>query len=138
MYDPSTRTTVSSSGDSSSRSARYAYLIGRLRTRQITMEEATELFGVMQGMLQRSEAARQAAVGATGGPDLPPPPPRSSTTPPVPSAPGAPGTISDDSILLGLLALGAGAGLVTAVTKRFQETAGAGRPVKPATGSQSS
>ncbi len=49
-------------GGAGSRNARYAYLVGRLRTRQITMEEATELFGVQQAALSRSEGARLAAL----------------------------------------------------------------------------
>jgi hypothetical protein len=114
---------------SGSSGSRYAYLVGRLRTRQITMEEATELFGLMQGMLQRSEAARAAAAAAAGtGPARAPPPP----PPPAPS--GVPGTgLSDDTLMLGLLALGVGAGFVTALARRMQ--AGGLPPPKPASGS---
>jgi hypothetical protein len=133
MYDPSAGASVAPTSDSSSRGARYAYLVGRLRNRQITMEEATELFGLMQGMLQRSEAGRLAAAAAAG---TAPPPSPPGPSPAVPSAglTGAPAMMSDDTILLGLLALGVGAGLVTAVTKRFHETS----LVAPTTSSGSS
>jgi hypothetical protein len=115
MFDPSNP--PPSGGDATNRSARYAYLIGRLRNRQITMEEATELFGIMQGMLQRSEAARLALSAAAS--NAPPPPPRATPVPPA--APGTGPMMSEDTVLLGLLALGMGTGLVTALTKRLQE-----------------
>ncbi len=51
-----------SGGDVNTRNARYAYLVGRLRSRQITMEEATELFNLMQATLARTDAARLAAL----------------------------------------------------------------------------
>jgi len=82
----------------------------------MTMEEATELFTIMQGMLQTSEAARAALVRAATPPVIPgqtPPPPR------VPAAPSS-GT-GDDLLLVGLLAMGAGAGLLAALTKRIQD-----------------
>jgi hypothetical protein len=119
MWDPNNpNPSTSSSGGASSPNARYAYLVGRLRARQITMEEATELFGIMQGMLQRSEAGRQALMAASRTRGLT----GSSTPPPIPAA-GTPVTVagSDDMLLLGLLAMGAGAGLVAALTKRIQE-----------------
>jgi hypothetical protein len=102
--------------DVNARSARYSYLVGRLRNRQITMEEATELFNLMQVTLSRSEAGRLAALAAananrsTSPPRLPPPPPGTPTL----------GT-TDDLLLVGLLAMGTGAGLVAALTKRVQE-----------------
>jgi hypothetical protein len=117
MWDPNNPTAPPApSGGAANPNARYAYLLGRLRARQITMEEATELFGIMQGMLQRSEAGRQALMaasrtrGLTGTPTVAPAP----RTPP--SAEG-----SDDMLLFGLLAMGAGAGLVAALAKRIQE-----------------
>jgi hypothetical protein len=97
---------------------RYAYLVGRLRNRQITMEEATELFAIMQSMIQSSEAARAAMAR------VPPPPPMAS--PGIPRAPPVPGTAGmsgDDMLLVGLIGMGAGAGLLAAMTKRFQEAA---------------
>jgi hypothetical protein len=115
------------------RNARYAYLVGRLRNRQMTMEEATELFGIMQGMLRQGEAARQALMR------MPPSSPALGLRerPPAP-APAAPSTASDDFFLLGILAMGAGAGLLAAMTKRMQDLTppaapeGRGRPERGA------
>src|SRR4029077_17208883 len=67
-------------------SARYVYLLTRLRERQITMEEATELFGVMQGRIR--------SAGASAPP--PPPSPTDAPTAPVPPAPGGPGGLRFD------------------------------------------
>jgi len=111
------------------RAIRYNHLIGRLRNRQITMEEATELFGLMQGMLRASEAARLARVAQ---PDATPvPAPRT----PKPAAVGMP--MSDDLLLAGILAMGAGAGLLAAITKRMNEgsapSKGAASPSPPTT-----
>jgi hypothetical protein len=94
------------------RHSRYNYLVGRLRGRQITMEEATELFGLMQGMLRVSEAARRAA---------PPPPTRPRAAMeggPTLSAPPAATSSSDDLFLVGLLAMGAGAGPLAVLSRR--------------------
>jgi hypothetical protein len=99
------------------RNVRYTFLLGRLRNRQITMEEATELFSIMQAMLRMSEAARLSAT-------------RSATVAPIPSTaptrvrsapPSAAASASDDLFLLGLLTMGAGAGLMTAVARRLTE-----------------
>jgi len=103
------------------RNARYVYLIARLRNRQMTMEEATELFTLMQGMLRQSEAARAAMMR------LPPPPSA------VPSAKAQPPAVpavrsADDFLLLGVLAMGAGAGLIAALTKRMQDLAAPATP----------
>ncbi|MCI4365544.1 MAG: hypothetical protein L3K10_05735 [Thermoplasmata archaeon] len=106
-----------SSSSAGATNARYAYLVGRLRARQITMEEATELFGLMQAMMQRSEAGRQALMAASRVRGASPTP--SPTSPVAPRAPAAMG-VSDDMLLFGLLAMGAGAGLVGALAKRFQ------------------
>ncbi len=89
---------------------RYVYLVTRLRNRQITMEEATELFNLMQTML------RAAAV----------PPPTAPKTPTAitigssgPSGgPGGAG-LGEDAYWISILALGAGAGLGAAVVKRL-------------------
>ena len=66
------------------RRIRYNHLVERLRNRQVTMEEATELFGLMQGMLRASEAARVAlaAAAASGGTQPP-----SSPAHPNPASP---------------------------------------------------
>jgi len=78
------------------------------------MEEATELFSLMQTMLRNSEMARVAALRLST--NLPPAPPPAS--PRVPAGPvGAPA--SDDMLLVGLLAMGAGAGLLAAMAKRL-------------------
>ncbi len=97
------------------RQARYNYLVGRLRSRQITMEEATELFAAMQAMLRASETSRRAS--------LPPPPPQARGPVPVvgPPQPRAPSGGSDDLFLVGLLAMGAGAGLLAAMSRRLAE-----------------
>ncbi len=115
--DPGTEPGAPASrGRESNRSARHAYLVGRLHNRQLTMEEATELFAIMQGMLQTSEAARLALMRAprpTTSVERPAAPPR------VPPPPG--GSSGDDLLLVGLLAMGAGAGLLAAMTKRIQD-----------------
>ena len=103
-------------GREGSRAARHAHLVGRLQSRQITMEEATELFTIMQGMLQTSEAARLALMRA------PRPAATTGHAPPTPHPPpAAGGSSTDDLLLVGLLAMGAGAGLLAAMTKRIQD-----------------
>ena len=101
--------------------ARYAYLVGRLRGRQITMEEATELFALQQQIIARMEA--QAS--------LPPPPPPSEMTMTVPRVgkpiPGTGGLTSEDAVWEGLPALAAAAGIFAALFKRAQS----GDPVPP-------
>ncbi len=103
-------------------SARYTYLVSRLRNRQITMEEATELFTLQR---QQTRALRVRAPIAAA----PPPPPREA--PPSASAvavPGGAGTLSGDPLFEGLLLLGVGAGLLAALLRRAQggpEPAGA-------------
>jgi hypothetical protein len=106
-------TAMESSSDSQ-RNARYAHLVGRLRSREITMEEATELFTLMQLMLRNSELARVAALRASAGTPGPPVPSAPRTAPAVAAAPA-----SDDLFLVGLLAMGAGAGLMAAMAKRL-------------------
>ncbi len=104
-------------GPPGAQNARYAYLVARLRNRQVTMEEATELFGIMQGMLRTSELARQAAQRAASAmsaiPEKAAPAPSPS---PVPAPAGG-----DDLFLVGLLAMGAGAGLLAAMTRKIQD-----------------
>jgi len=111
------------------RSQRYAYLVGRLNNRQMTMEEATELFNIMQGMIRQSEAARLALSRQ------PPPPSGSGERPVMAASPAS--AASDDFFLLGILAMGAGAGLLAAMTKRLQDltpTAPAERPSRAGPG----
>lgn len=130
MFGPDTSSGSPAYGSDAQRNTRYTYLIARLRNRQMTMEEATELFSLMQGMLRTSESARLALART---------PPPSSFTPPAPERPAAPvapapsGGGSDDFFLLGLLAMGAGAGLLAALARRMQEPGPAReRPTKEA------
>lgn len=90
---------------------RYVFLLGRLRNRQITMEEATELFSLQQQMLASLAAARSAAP-STAGAAVP------RVAGPAPSEAIA---FTDEGLMLGLLAMGAGAGILAAVMKRAQE-----------------
>jgi hypothetical protein len=96
---------------------RYAYLVGRLRNRQITMEEATELFSLQQTMIARAAVMNVA----------PPPTPTDAEDSTVPEPPartvrdaGTP-AVSDETLTLTLLAMGAGAGLLAAVLKRARD-----------------
>jgi len=106
---------VTSASPEPQRHARYTHLLGRLRSRQITMEEATELFALMETMLRASEAARRVAFTAPARPGALPAPARPAS--PVPSPSSAP----DDLFLVGLLAMGAGAGLLAAMARRLGE-----------------
>jgi hypothetical protein len=114
VFPEPTASPTSPSSAAAQRNARYAYLVGRLRNRQMTMEEATELFGLMDGMLRTSEAARVALMRTP--PTLPTESPARPKVAPPPTAGG-----SDDLFLLGILAMGAGAGLLAAMTRRLQE-----------------
>ncbi len=118
---------VTAGASDAQRQARYNYLVGRLRARQITMEEATELFGLMQVMLRASQqAVRVQPI---------PPPPRDATAPrPAERGPAAPAA-ADDLFLVGLLAMGAGAGLLAAMAQRLAAAAPPGAP--PAKGASS-
>jgi len=102
------------------RRVRYNHLIERLRNRQITMEEATELFGLMQGFLRASEAARLAMA--------PPPPADEKPRAPPPKATGMPVPAADDLRVAGILAMGAGAGLLAAITKKMAESSPGAAP----------
>ncbi|MCI4323890.1 MAG: hypothetical protein L3K03_07755 [Thermoplasmata archaeon] len=94
--------------------ARHAYLVGRLRSRQITIEEAQELYELQQALILRLSS---------------PPPTRYVAPPPAPAAdapaspvarPTATFTLGDDALWLGLLGLGASAGIFAAILKRSQ------------------
>lgn len=114
MYDPSANPVQMAKAATPSR---YAYLVTRLRSRQITMEEATELFALQQSLIS------QASVMSRSPPPPPDVGPAETVTPiPTPSAAsGTTGAFSDENIALGLLAMGAGIGLLAAVLKRAQE-----------------
>lgn len=114
------------------RNVRYAHLVGRLRNRQITMEEATELFGMMQGMLRTSEVARLSRA--------PPPEPKPRAPPRAPTGAVPRVPAPDDLLLAGILAMGAGAGLLAAISKRMTEGTAPDRaapPDRPGTRAQS-
>jgi hypothetical protein len=119
MYGPGTppsppeETPAPASGPGS---VRYVYLLSRLRNRQITMEEATELFAIQQAMIRMAQTAP------------PPPPPASAGGAPAPVAPSPLGVVvSEDAYWIAFLALGAGAGLGSALVKRMT----AGPPTGP-------
>ena len=101
------------------RNQRYTYLVSRLRNRQMTMEEAIELYTLMDGMLRASEAARLALARAP----VTAPVPEKTVLPVSKAPPAAAATAGDDFFLLGILAMGAGAGLLAAMTKRMQDLA---------------
>lgn len=90
---------------------RYVYLVGRLRGRQITMEEATELFSLQQQMV-RDALSRipPPAAGPAGGATPAPGGSRLSTLPPM----------SDEGLAWSLLAIGSAAGILAAILKRAQ------------------
>jgi len=92
------------------------------------MEEATELFNIMQGMVQASEAARLALMRVP----TPPPAALRPLPPPPERPPSAPAASSDDFLLVGLLAMGAGAGLLAALSKRIQDVTTPASPSAPA------
>jgi hypothetical protein len=89
---------------------RYIYLLGRLRNRQITMEEATELFSIQQQLLANAISTRSAPSTSSEG-----------SVPSQGPSPTASMVFNDDSLALSLLAMGAGAGILAAVVKRAQE-----------------
>jgi hypothetical protein len=112
--------------------ARYAYLVGRLRNRQITMEEATELFALMDETIRMLRTATLR---------LPPPPPsaRSTPTPPPPvSSGGKAGIGADDLLTAGVLMIGAGAGISAALRRRAIDGPKRADSASPATEQRSS
>lgn len=117
MYEPPiapSPATAPSPQEVGGASPRYVYLIGRLRRREITMEEATELFTLQQSAL--------GAMAARARPVPPPPPPESGRAT-YPASPGVPAPIrlDEEGLAYGLLLLGAGAGVLAAVLKRTRE-----------------
>jgi hypothetical protein len=100
-------------------SARHVYLLGRLRSRQITMEEATELFAIQQAMIRAAARAPTAPSTASG-----------PTSAPTPG--GAPmaglSVMSDEGLALALLAFGTGAGVLAAILKRNRDGAATSAP----------
>ena len=93
---------------------RYIYLVARLRNRQITMEEALELFALMDESIRVLRAA-------TARPVAPPPAPAPAEAKPPPAVPGAGlmgGMTPDDMLAAGILLIGAGAGVSAALRER--------------------
>ena len=93
-------------------SSRYVYLLGRLRNKQITMEEATELFAIQQSMIRtasRPAPPPRRRDGALHRPDRS----RRSTM--------GISVMSDEGLALALLAFGTGAGVLAAILKRGRD-----------------
>jgi hypothetical protein len=93
------------------------------------MEEATELFGLMDGMIRMSEArlamvvaAGSAAPGSAGG----------RKAAPKPKAPPSGSGVPDDLLWLAILGAGAGAGVLAAIAKKAGESM-PGTPIRDAT-----
>lgn len=107
-----------------SSSARYAYLVSRLRNRQITMDEATELFDLQQSTLSALSTRIRPSASGSGASAAPPP------TASAPAGPGAGTPPTDDAFWMGLLAAGAGAGLLAAILKRNREPPASGPAAK--------
>jgi hypothetical protein len=97
---------------------RYPYLVNRLRNRQITMEEATELFAIQRQQVRSLLARTNALTAAAAGPTTVVATPRSA---PTPQMPGMAVSIENlDPWGEGLLFLALGAGLFAALAKRMQ------------------
>ncbi len=113
--------------------ARYVYLVARLRNRQITMEEATELFAIMDDSLRllRTAASR---------PVTPPPAPapvEARPPSPAPAAGSMAGMTSDDLLAVGILLIGAGAGVSAALRERSKSGPKLSAPSTAASGVRS-
>jgi hypothetical protein len=120
---------------------RYQYLVSRLRNRQITMEEATELFAIQRQQVAALIARTNALAAAAASPSMVPRvsrPVARPMTPPPPTA--ATGLESLDPWGEGLIFLALGAGLFAALLKRATGPAPAkGSPSsRPASGSPKS
>ena len=122
---------------------RYQYLVSRLRNRQITMEEATELFAIQRQqvatLLARTNALAAAAAMPPSAPRVPRPMPRVSP----PGAPSATTPFAVEGLDVwgeGLLFLALGAGLLAALAKRAQgpDSRARATPSTPTTGSRRS
>ena len=101
--------------------ARYAYLVGRLRGRQITMEEATELFELQQQLM---------VIRLRTPPPSPPSPSERVAAPAAPAGPPPSGMLTDDALWEAMPVLAAAAGVLAAVLKKSHEPAPA--PPTPA------
>ncbi len=126
MYNPSPAGTPSSAAspppppppEEFSAAPRYTYLVSRLRNRQITMEEATELFAIQQRQVSALLARTNALAAAAAVP-------RPAARPMAPPSPTAPPAVQAfeglDPWGEGLLFLALGAGLFAALAKRARE-----------------
>jgi len=97
---------------------RYVYLVTRLRTRKITIEEATELFELMNSIVRNAQSRSAPMVTPAPSPEAPRPPAGASIW-------------NDDTLGFALLFLGAGAGLLAAGAKKMQEGRTAHDPSPP-------
>jgi hypothetical protein len=117
---------------------RYQYLVFRLRNRQITMEEATELFAIQRQQVAVMLARTNALAAAAAVPQPTPRLPRPMAPPVTPTAKAAAAAAIEGLDLWGegLLFLALGAGLFAALAKRAQgpAPAPAARPKSPASG----
>jgi hypothetical protein len=120
---------------------RYQYLVGRLRNRQITMEEATELFAIQRQQVALLLARTNALAAAAAAPSQGPRAPRPIARPATPGAPAVPFPVEGmDFWGEGLLFLALGAGLLAALAKRAQgpPPKDSSRPPAPASKSRQS
>jgi hypothetical protein len=108
--------------DATAAPPRYQYLVSRLRNRQITMEEATELFAIQRQQVSVLLARTNALAAAAAVPSLAPRMVRPAA--PRPAAPQPPAMASAlehfDPWGEGLLFLAASAGVLAALLKRAQ------------------
>jgi hypothetical protein len=81
------------------------------------MEEATELFGLMDGMIRISEARLAMVVAASAAA-----PGAARKAPPKPAAAPTGTGVPDDLLWLAILGAGAGAGVLAAIAKKAGES----------------
>ena len=136
---PETPAPSASTGPDAQRQARYVYLVGRLRGRQITMEEATELFAIQRQQVATLIARTNALAAAAATPSMVPRVSRPVARPPPPP-PSAATVEGLDFWGEGLIFLALGAGLFAAFIKRATGSAPTprSRPSPPASGSRQS
>jgi hypothetical protein len=106
-------------GGTAGSGARYVFLVGRLRNRQITMEEATELFEIMDLTVRSLSAAAAAAPTA---------PPSSSPPKRTPPEPPTSQFNRDELLPFGILLVGAASGISAALRDRSRNGPRKGPP----------
>jgi hypothetical protein len=105
---------ASASPPSGGAQARQNYLMQRLANREITMEEATELFNLMNRQIV---SLRRVAEKPPPAAPSPPPSPTSPSSPTVPAA-GAPSVLSlEELVVFG----GAFSGILAALLRRASQ-----------------